>query len=212
MTANPTIGCRVFATVCRLTSACPPVRLMSPPRHSCMNEMDWQCLRWVLSLSQCDLLNSQLNSHLQVTNMNINFRILRFPRLRVSLSRIQTLVGLAAGMLSITGAFVAFFKPAPDKGKLVAIVQDAKTEKAVSDATIEILTPMDVLVTTLKPNSSGEAHCWLGEGQYRVRASHPRYLPEVRDVHLISNQNTEVHVQLRTGSSFGNAIRRVIRH
>src|SRR5207249_10981206 len=64
MTANPTIGCRVFATVCRLTSACPPVRLMSPPRHSSMNEMDWQCLRWVLSLSQCDLLNSQLNSHL----------------------------------------------------------------------------------------------------------------------------------------------------
>src|SRR5207247_8269045 len=144
--------------------------------------------------------------------MGISFRTLKFPWLNISFSRVQTFIGLAAGVLSITGALAAFFKPAPDKGKLVAIVQDAKTEKAVSDATIEILTPMDVLVTTLKPNSSGEAHCWLGEGQYRVRASHPRYLPEVRDVHLISNQNTEVHVQLRTGSSFVKAIRRFIRH
>ena len=67
------------------------------------------------------------------------------------MSSVQTFVGLAAGILSITGAFVAFFKPAPDKGELVAIVQDARTEKAVSDAMIEILTPRDALITTLQP-------------------------------------------------------------
>jgi len=86
--------------------------------------------------------------------MSINFRI---PRLNISFSRVQTFVGLAAGILSITGALVAFIKPAPDKSELVAIVQDAKTEKAVSDATIEILTPRDAVITTLKPNSSGKA-------------------------------------------------------
>src|SRR5262245_140001 len=137
---------------------------------------------------------------------------MQFPKPNISLSRIQTLVGLAAGILSITGALVAFLKPAPNKGKLVAIVQDAKTEKAVSDATIEILTPLDVLVTTVKPNWFGEAHCTLDAGHYRLRVSHPKYLSEVREVRLISSQNTEIHVQLRSGSSFGNAIRRVIHH
>jgi carboxypeptidase family protein len=145
-------------------------------------------------------------------NMNINFRIFGLPQLNLSLSRVQTLVGLTAGILSITGALVAFFKPAPDKGRLVAIVQDAKTDKAVPDATVEVLTPLDVLITTLKPNQSGEAHCTLGEGRYRLRVNHPRYLSEVRDIQLISSQNTEVRVQLRTGNPFGNAVRRVIHH
>lgn len=139
----------------------------------------------------------------------MNFRILKFPRLNISLSRVQTLIGLTTGIITITGALVAFMKPAPFKGKLVAIIQDAKTEEAVPDATIEILTPMDVLVTTLTPNSSGEVRYTLDEGHYRLRVSHPRYLSEVREVRLTSTQNTEVHVQLRSGGFFGNAVRRV---
>src|SRR5262249_46162156 len=117
-------------------------------------------------------------------------------------------IGLTAGMLSIAGAMVAFLKAPPDKGKLVAILRDAKTDKAVSDATIEILTPLDVIVTTLKPNRSGEARCALDEGHYRLRVTHPHYLSEIREVRLISSQNTEVHVQLRA-DSFGNTVRRV---
>src|SRR5881628_2326087 len=99
-------------------------------------------------------------------------------RLNMSLPRFQAIVSLAAGILSIGGALVAisgFFKPAPGKGELVAIVQDAKTEKAVSDATIEILTPQDALVTTLTPNSFGKARSTLDEGHYRMRVSHLRY-------------------------------------
>ena len=142
----------------------------------------------------------------------MNFKSLRFPGIHISLSRVQTLIGLAAGILSITGGLVAFFKPAFDRGNLVAIVQDAKTQKAVSDATVEILTPADVLVTTLTPDSSGEASCTLDEGHYRVRVNHPRYVSEIRDVRLISRQNTEVHVQLRSGRSLGNAVRRVFHH
>jgi hypothetical protein len=144
--------------------------------------------------------------------MSVNFGFFKLPQLNLSLSRVQTLVGLAAGIISITGALVAFFKPAPDQGRLVAIVQDAKTEKAISDATVEVLTPLDALITTLKPNYFGVAHCTLGEGRYRLRVSHPRYLSEVRDIQLISSQNTEVRVQLKSGSAFGNAVRRVIHH
>ena len=141
--------------------------------------------------------------------MNMSFKSLRFPGLHISLSRVQTLIGLAAGILSITGGLVAFFKPPSGQGRLVAIVQDAKTQRAVSDATVEILTPADVLVTTLTPNSSGEARCTLEEGHYRVSVNQPGYVSEVREVRLISGQNTEVHMQLRSGRSLGNAVRRV---
>jgi len=141
--------------------------------------------------------------------MGISFRTLKFPWLNISFSRVQTFIGLAAGVLSITGALAAFFKPAPDKSELVAIVQDAKTEKAVSDATIEILTLQNAVVTTLTPDWYGKARCTLDEGHYRLRVSHPRYGAEVREVQLVSRQSTEVRVQLRTGTSVGGAMRRL---
>ena len=145
-------------------------------------------------------------------NVSINFGILSPFRLKISFSRLQTFVGLAAGVLSIAGALAAFLKPAPDKGVLMAIVQDAKTEKAVSDATIEILTPRDALVKTLTPDWSGKARCTLDEGRYRLRVSHPRYRAEVREVQLISRENTEVRVQLRAGDPLGRSIRRLFHH
>ena len=61
--------------------------------------------------------------------MGINFRIFAFPRLNISVSRVQTFVGLAAGILSITGALVAFIKPVPDKAELVAVVQGRQNRK-----------------------------------------------------------------------------------
>ena len=143
--------------------------------------------------------------------MGISFRILKFPWLNISFSRVQTFIGIAAGILSITGALVAFLKPAPDKSELVAIVQDAKTEKAVSGATIEILTLQNAVVTTLTPDWYGKARCTLDEGHYRLRVSHPRYGAEVREVQLVSRQSTEVHVQLRAGTSVGGAMRRLFR-
>jgi len=142
----------------------------------------------------------------------MNFRSLKFSGFKISLSRVQTIVGLTAGALSIAGAMVAFFKPAPDKGRLVTIVQDSKTEMALPDATIEVLTLADVLVTTLRPNSSGEAYYTLNEGHYRVRVNHPQYVSETRDVRLMSGQNTEVRVQLRSSHSITNAVRRVFHH
>ena len=79
----------------------------------------------------------------------------------------------------------------------MAIVQETKTEKAVPDATIEILTPQGAIVTTLTPDSFGKARCTLDEGHFRVRVSHPRFGDEVREVQVVSRQSTEVRVQLR---------------
>jgi hypothetical protein len=80
--------------------------------------------------------------------------------LHVSLSRFQTIIGLLAGLVSVFGAVYSvpqFFKPAPGMGEVVALVQEAKSEKAVAGATIEILTAQNALVTTLTPDSLGPA-------------------------------------------------------
>ena len=121
-------------------------------------------------------------------------------REKISLSKIQTIIGLTAGILSITFSLVAFFKPASTKAELVVIVQDGKTQMVVSDATIEILTPGDTLITTLRPDPSGKAHFKSDEGRYRLRVSQPRYRAEVRDVQLISAESREIRVQLRGGA------------
>jgi hypothetical protein len=139
--------------------------------------------------------------------MGLSFRIPALPRPKISFSKIQAIVGLTAGILSITFSLAAFLKPASNKAELVAIVHDGKTEKAVDDALIEVLTPEDAVIATLKPDWSGKARYKLDEGHYRVRVSHPRYRAEVRDVQLISKESTEVRLQLRAGP--GDAVRRL---
>jgi len=132
--------------------------------------------------------------------------------LPISLSRLQTFVSLGAGLVSIIGALVAmpnFFKSGPAKGELVAIVQEAKTDKALSDATIEVLTSQGALVTTLTPNSLGKASCTLEEGRYRVHVSHPRFGDAMREVQLVPRRTTEVRVPLRASVSFPRTIRRL---
>ena len=124
--------------------------------------------------------------------------------LNVSLSRFQAIVGLTAGLVSIAGAVFSppqFLKPASGTGELVAIVQDSKSEKAISDATIEILTPQNALVTTLTPNTLGRARHALPKGSYRLRVSHPRFSAEVRQIQVLSGQTAEVRVRLHAGSS-----------
>ena len=124
--------------------------------------------------------------------------------LHVSLSRAQMIVGLLAGIVSVTGALYSvtqFFRPGPGMGEVVALVQEAKSQKGVPDATIEILTPQNALVATLTPDSLGQARRALKEGTYRVRVSHPRFAAEVRQIQVFSGQTVEVKVRLRAGSS-----------
>jgi carboxypeptidase family protein len=135
---------------------------------------------------------------------NVRGLLGRAPRLSVKLSTFQTVVGLTAGALSILGALLAvpnYFKPAIGKGEVVAVVVDAKTEKAVSNATIEILTLNNAVVTTVTSGFFGKASSTLEEGQYRIRVKHPKFGAEVRHVQVVSGQSAEVRVQLRSGAS-----------
>ena len=104
----------------------------------------------------------------------------RLPRLNVNLSMFQTVVGVTAGFVSILGALLAvpnYFKPAIGKGEVVAVVVDAKTEKAVSNATVEILTLNNAVVTTVNSGFFGKASSTLEEGQYRIRVKHRSSAP-----------------------------------
>ena len=135
---------------------------------------------------------------------NVRGLLGRVPRLNVNLSMFQTVVGLTAGFVSILGALLAvpnYFKPAISKGEVVAVVVDAKTEKAVSNATVEILTLNNAVVTTVNSGFFGKASSTLEEGQYRIRVKHPKFGAEVRHVQVVSGQSAEVRVQLRSGAS-----------
>jgi hypothetical protein len=125
-------------------------------------------------------------------------------RASLSLSRVQAIFGLIAALLSIGGALYGYLRPgrAPNTGDLVAVVQEARSGKAVTDATVEVLTPRDALVTTLGA-ASGEARSQMKEGPYRLRVTHPRFATEVRQIQVIAGQTTEVRVRLapRTAAS-----------
>lgn len=128
----------------------------------------------------------------------------RLPRLNLQLSDVQTAVGLVAGVLSIVGALQtipSYFTPTVGRGGLVAVVVDAKTDKAVSEATVEILGPSNAVVTTRTSGYFGKASATLAEGEYRIRVSHPKYAAEVRTVQVLSGQSGEIRVRLRSGVS-----------
>jgi hypothetical protein len=130
---------------------------------------------------------------------------------KLSLSRVQAIVGLAAGLLSISFSLAALLKPESNKAELVAVVQDGKTEKAVSDAMVEVLTLDDAVITSLKPDWSGKARFALDEGRYRVRVNHPGYRSEVRDIQLVSKEKTEIRLQLRSSAPL-DGVRRLFHH
>jgi Carboxypeptidase regulatory-like domain len=115
---------------------------------------------------------------------------------------VQAICGLVAALLSISGALYGYLRPgrAPHAGDVVAIVQEARSGKPVTDATVEILTPRDALVTTLLA-TGGEARSQMKEGPYRLRVTHPRFAPEVRQIQVIAGQTTQVQVRLAPRAS-----------
>lgn len=117
--------------------------------------------------------------------------------MRPSLSSFHSVVGLLAGIVSITGAgysTVRFLRPAT--GEVVAVIREAHGERPVPSAILEVLTPQDELVTTLTPAEDGCARQSLSEGTYRVRATHPHFNPETRQIRVQSGQTAEVRFLL----------------
>jgi len=132
--------------------------------------------------------------------MRLVRELLRCPDVRVSLSRVQAIVGTLAGVVTIAGAVfsVSPLAQAFAAGELIVITQDAASHRPVTDATIEVLTAQNHLVATLKPDPTGRAIRDLKDGPYIVRVSHPRYAAEVRRVQVVSRQTVEVRAALRS--------------
>ena len=127
-------------------------------------------------------------------------RLVEFVRNRVTLPRAHSIIGIIAGCLSITLGIYSYLhlgKPAvPVTGDVVAIVQDGRTGRPMSDATVEVLTLKDAVVTTLAPGTNGQVRGKLKEGTYRLRVTHPRFVAETRQVQVVAGQISEVHVRL----------------
>jgi len=127
-------------------------------------------------------------------------RLVEFVRNRVTLPRAHSIIGIIAGCLSITLGIYSYLhlgKPAvPVTGDVVAIVQDGRTGRPMSDATVEVLTLKDAVVTTLAPGTNGQVRGKLKEGTYRLRVTHPRFVTETRQVQVVAGQISEVHVRL----------------
>jgi len=127
-------------------------------------------------------------------------RLVEALRAHLTLSRFHAIIGIIAGLVSISVglySYLHFSKPSPSViGDIVAIVQDARTGKPVTDATVEILTLKGAVVTTLTPGAEGQARGKIKEGTYRLRVVHSRYVAEARQVQVVAGQTSEVRVRL----------------
>jgi hypothetical protein len=125
------------------------------------------------------------------------------PKPASASARFQAIVATLAGIASIGGAalsLVQYARPG-NTGELVAIVHAAGSERSVPDATVEVLTSENALVTTLTPDAEGRATQELREGVYVVRVSHPRYAADVHRIQVQPKQTTEITATLHAGTS-----------
>ena len=117
----------------------------------------------------------------------------------LSLSRLQGICGTVAALLSIGGAFgyILPLQTKTDRGEVLAIVQEARSGKPVADATIELLTLQDALVTMVPPAAgAGTAKAPMKEGTYRLRVKHPKYATESRQIYVLAGQTAQIHMKL----------------
>lgn len=120
--------------------------------------------------------------------------------LRQPLTKYQSIIGVAAGVITIvaTGGSLIGLRGAstPPPGELVAMVQNARSRVPVAGATLEILNAKDAVVTTLEVDKDGRARYSLREGQYRLRVTHPQFLPDVKQVEVQAGQRAEIRLAL----------------
>jgi Carboxypeptidase regulatory-like domain len=119
-------------------------------------------------------------------------------RALVTLGKFQAIVGITAGFLSIGATVwgILFATRAPaHTGEIVMIVQEARSDKPLAAATVELLTSKDALITTLV-TTDGQARQKLTEGTYRVRVSHPGFTTETRQIQVLAGHNQEIRIHL----------------
>jgi hypothetical protein len=119
-------------------------------------------------------------------------------RSALTLTRFQALVGVVAGVLSIAATVwgIVFATREPvTTGEVVAIVLDARTEKPVPNAIVELGTPRGALITTLLAKE-GLVRQTVKEGLYRMRVIHPQFGAEVRPVYVLAGHTQEIRVRI----------------
>ena len=115
----------------------------------------------------------------------------------LSLTRVQATLGILAALLSIGGALGYLVPSRSDRGEVLAIVQEARSGRPVPDATVELLTLQNALVTSLPAaTGAGAARAPMKQGTYRLRVIHPRYATESRQIYVLAGQTAEIHVRL----------------
>ena len=120
------------------------------------------------------------------------------------LPKVQLVVGLTAGLVSISGAVYSVMAPsksAPVMGEVVTVVRENHSRRAIKDATVEILTARDAVITRLTSRPEGRARIPLKEGNYRLRVSHPSLGRDIRQIHVLAGQTSEIHVALGPASA-----------
>jgi hypothetical protein len=118
--------------------------------------------------------------------------------LRQPLSRVQAIVGFVTGLVTIGGVILPLIGVMPrsrPQGELVAVVHDVRSRKPVVNATIEVLTLQDAIVTTLFSKDDG-ARYLLKQGGYRLRVTHPKYTTQVRQVLMQPGQRAQIYFAL----------------
>src|SRR4051812_26912859 len=116
-----------------------------------------------------------------------------------SISSFQAAVSLLAGLASLSGAAysaVRFVSPTSRAGEVLAVVRVGETDKRVAGATIEILSGEDAVVATLTGDAEGTVRRTLPEGAYRLRATAPRFEPQMRAVEVHREGLAEVRFAL----------------
>ena len=119
---------------------------------------------------------------------------------QLPLPKLQALVGIGAGVLTIvaTGGSLLGISAyrTPAQGEVIASVSTARYRTPLRDATVEILTPAAAVVTTLSADDEGRIQYRLREGQYRLRVTHPQYLPDQKDIQVWAGQRADIRVAL----------------
>ncbi len=135
--------------------------------------------------------------------------------LRQPLSTLQTVVGIIAGVLTIGGGFLSFSGFATptalaQQGEIVAVVHDLRTSKPVANARVEIFTAQDAIVTAVKLEPDGRLARRLKDGRYRVRVTHPSFVPEVRQIEIHAGQRSDIEIALAPRASAPRVTRAVV--
>jgi hypothetical protein len=117
---------------------------------------------------------------------------------RPSFSAFQAFIAFAAGLTSVGGAVYSsleYLRP-PAVGEVVAVLQEARTEKPVRGGSLEFLTLDEAVVATLSPSDDGHTRHALKAGSYRLRVRHPRFATETRQIEVPDGGTVEVRFAL----------------